>query len=108
MIPVRLLWILPGLTVHVVGQQQDGDCPPPVGKFLSLNGWRYENNREIKFHILIFDVSYFDVIVEVREQPGDPCEGAEEGWRPGGKAQSGGQPVLQNTKYTIQNMHTQI
>ena len=55
---------------------------------------------------MIFDVSYFDFIFEVREQPGDPCEGAEEGWRPGGKAQSGGQPVLQNTKYKIQNMHT--
>ena len=25
MIPVRLLWILPGLTVQVVGQQQVGD-----------------------------------------------------------------------------------
>ena len=40
--------------------------------------------------MMIFDVSYFDVIVEVREQPGDPCEGAEEGGRPGGEAQSGG------------------
>ena len=58
--------------------------------------------------MMIFDVSYFDVIVEVREQPGDPSEGAEEGWRPGGKAQSGGQQVLKNTKYAhkIQNMYT--
>ena len=58
--------------------------------------------------MMIFDVSYFDVIVEVREQPGDPGEGAEEGGRPGGKAQSGGQQVLKNTKYAhkIQNMYT--
>ena len=65
MIPVRLLWFLAGLTVHVGGQQQDGDCPPPVGKFLSLNGWRYEDNREIKFQlfwffVMIFDNSFFD------------------------------------------------
>ena len=32
---------------------------------------RCENNREIKFHISILDVSYFDFIVEVREQPRD-------------------------------------
>ena len=56
--------------------------------------------------MMIFDVSYFDVIVEVREQPGDPCEGAEEGWRPGGKAQSGGQQVLKNTKYKICTQNT--
>ena len=47
-----LLLLLSGLgLVHVGGQQSGSDCPPPVGKFLSLNGWRYESNREIRVKV---------------------------------------------------------
>ena len=51
MFSVCLLLLLSGLFVQVGGQQGGNDCPPPVGKFLSLNGWRYESNREIRVKV---------------------------------------------------------
>ena len=51
MFSVCLLSLLSGLLVQVGGQQGGSDCPPPVGKFLSLNGWRYESNREIRVKV---------------------------------------------------------
>ena len=66
MIPVRLLWILLGLTVHVVGQQQVGDLVWNIHLQVLvvklITGWRLSPAcRQVPL----------PQRVEVREQPRD-------------------------------------
>ena len=46
MFPVRLLWILPGLTVHVVGQQQVGDLVLNI--YLQVASYKCQVDRRME------------------------------------------------------------
>ena len=68
MIPVRLLWILAGLTVHVVGQQQVGDLVWNI--YLQVLAWIVKLIAGWRLSPACRQVP-LPQRVEVREQPRD-------------------------------------